>query len=517
MIKNTTIVIFLIFIVLLGIAVTWGLPSAFPSEVDSLAPLSPLAFVGDYSNPNIAEKYPATHQILTLVFYTAVIVFFKVTGQLGILSSSWPFGFTDPSYAFSILILVSRLISVVMATLTIITYEKIFFDEPAGEKKIRIWFSMLLLAGSGIFTYYARTANLDVPYLFWWVFSFVFLWKYIFGEPKTKYLILVAVFSALSIGTKDQAAGLVFGTFVIILLVKPNNKWEGFSAIRSLLLFGAILLITYFLVAVLPQPYRWLEHIKLLSLSSRSVAPFVQFDFSYLGYLNLIREILIYITRIISPLGLLLSCIGTIALINKRQHKELLVLLIPVVVYLGVFVLPIRFVYERFLLPVAYIFIVLAGIGVVSTYKFLKERLSQSWLIGAVISVVIALQFVSGYIPVTYMQVVFDQKKVLANQIENYIPKGSIVMWEGRVTGFPNSNVYENYIFIRPEDYHPDKTFGSVLKAGDMSNVPFILSESPLEDLDGYRLMNQWVYPEWIKRKAFKQLINEYYLYSKIY
>ena len=42
--------------------------------------------------------------------------------------------------------------------------------------------AILLLAGSGAFTYYARVGNFDVPYLFWWSLSLGLLWKYLHTE-----------------------------------------------------------------------------------------------------------------------------------------------------------------------------------------------------------------------------------------------------------------------------------------------------------------------------------------------
>jgi hypothetical protein len=69
-------------IVFYGVGVYWGLPSEFSAAVDSVVPYSPLAFIAEYSRADIAEKYPATHQLLLLPFYVIAFLFLLVTGKL---------------------------------------------------------------------------------------------------------------------------------------------------------------------------------------------------------------------------------------------------------------------------------------------------------------------------------------------------------------------------------------------------------------------------------------------------
>src|SRR5690348_13279055 len=81
----------------------WGLPSITTSASDSIAPLGPLAFAADFHDPNKSYIYPAIHQILLLIVYAAALVGAKLTGAVGSISGTWPYGFHNPTNTFSLL------------------------------------------------------------------------------------------------------------------------------------------------------------------------------------------------------------------------------------------------------------------------------------------------------------------------------------------------------------------------------------------------------------------------------
>lgn len=69
------------------------------------------------------------------------------------------------------------------------------------------WPAAALAATFLPFVYYAKTGNVDVPYLFWFVLSLAFLEAALAGG-KTRDVVGVAVTAALAVTTKDQAYGL---------------------------------------------------------------------------------------------------------------------------------------------------------------------------------------------------------------------------------------------------------------------------------------------------------------------
>ncbi len=494
---------------------SWGLPSEFDSATDSPVPLSPLAFVADYFNPHIAEKYPATHQVLLLPFYGMLLLFWKLKGDIQSISLVWPYGFRDPSQVFSSLIIVSRVISSFMAAATILSLTKLHFKE---FDKASQYFAMILVAGSGVFTYYARVGTVDVPYLFWWAISLVYLSFYIFDYTATiKAIVMSAIFSALSIGTKDQAAGLVLGSGLIILLIQPESGTTPLTRFRHALLFALVTLVAYTIVAVLPQPMRWMNHLRHWTLSSAAITDYIQFDNSFQGHINLLRATVYRLAHVISPVGIAFAVIGLLILIGSHSYRLIAFLLIPIISYYALIIFNIRFVYERFLLPVAFLLVILAGIGVISMLHSLRSK-NRILYCSARFAVILALvyHFISGYLPVTYVQI-FDLKRHLTTAIASYVPKGSTIVWKGKEVNLPNSAVYQNYKLILPEGKGPwAKSVVHVFGPYD-ADFAYILSDNQqLVDQKDAELLHVWRYPDWINRSIpFNLIERQYYLYKR--
>src|SRR5262249_12997044 len=68
------------------------------------------------------------------------------------------------------------------------------------------------------FVFYAKLANVDVPYLFWWMVSLLFLIRALERHRLRDYVGL-GIAAALAVGTKDQAYGLY-------VLVAPLLVWS---------------------------------------------------------------------------------------------------------------------------------------------------------------------------------------------------------------------------------------------------------------------------------------------------
>ena len=492
----------------------WGLPSEFTPAIDSPVPHSPLAFVADYPNPNIAQKYPAAHQILLLPLYGATLLVLKLLGIWKSVSSTWPYGLQYPSAIFSALIIEARMVSLIMSVGILLCIRMIASDALDDWGKL---FSVGLLAGSGVFAYYARVGNFDIPYVFWWFLSFVFLWKYVFqAGNSTRYLVLSALFSAISIGTKDQAAGLVLASGITVLSVRTEVQRKWTDRARHAALFSAVLLSVYAIVAVLPQPLRWLQHVKLYRPSSPSITEFTAFENTLSGHIGLLRETLLCLSNILSPFGIIFSVLGAVYFLQTRRYRETVVLILPFLTYYGMIIFNIRFVYERFMLPVALLSAILAGTGMISFLRYLKQRSLKAHVFGkAGIAAVLCYQFISGYLPVTYVQM-FDMKRELAGSISDFVPKGSSILWAGGTTGLPNANVYEKYELVLPQGHvPPSRSVAHVFKPYE-SKVGYVLSERPINYKSvEYALLNNWKTPDFIKGMIHVPCVIEYYLYRR--
>ena len=285
----------------------WGMPSEFSPAIDAPGPYSPLAFVAQYGNPALSAIYPATHQLVLLVSYAFVLLWLLVTGGLdvGALSAVWPHGFRDPVGAFTALIVVGRAVSAAMGVGIVVSLWRLKFE---GWTRGGAAFAAALMLGSGIFAYYSRTTNVDVPYLFWWVLSFVALWRYALGEGRTRDLVVAGVLAAFAVGSKTQAAGLVLGSGLIVLLLgRESSRWA--ERVRDAFMFAAALVGSYIVVAVLPQPARWLYHVRNYTLTNRAVADAVdQVELTASAWSSLLH--------VMSLAGVALAALGLVYLVR---------------------------------------------------------------------------------------------------------------------------------------------------------------------------------------------------------
>src|SRR6185369_16657039 len=85
-------------------------------------------------------------------------------------------------------------------------------DEVAGV------LAAALLASSVPFAYYAKMANLDVPYLFWFALSLLFFLRAL-RRAQPRDFVLFALAAAAAVATKDQA-------FALYVLTAPFLVWE---------------------------------------------------------------------------------------------------------------------------------------------------------------------------------------------------------------------------------------------------------------------------------------------------
>jgi len=139
------------------------------------------------------------------------------------------------------------------------------------------------------FVYYAKTANLDVPYLFWFAVSLVFYLR-VLQEGSLRDFIWFATFATFSVCTKDQAYGLyLLMPIPIVVEIWRRNREAGQSQPLTRALTDRRLWIAAGTSAVLfalihNVVFNWngfVEHVRLLT-GSGSV-PFRVFEPTFAG------------------------------------------------------------------------------------------------------------------------------------------------------------------------------------------------------------------------------------------
>jgi hypothetical protein len=498
------------------LGVWWGLPSAIAPASDSNAPLGPLSFVAEYRNPDKTYIYPAVHQLLLLPFYAVVLAVCKLAGLIGRVSSVWPYGMTDPSSVFSALILASNLVSLVMGLAVL-----------DGLRRIRPAASYTPMAGiavfalGGVFTYYARVPNMDVPYVFWLVLGFVCLWRFLFdASAGLRWLCISGVCSALAVGTKDQASGVVLGYGLVLLSLSPSGRDGSLrSRARHAAIFAAALLLAYALAAIAPQPQRWWRHV--VFVTSDHVIP--EFAASWRGQTLLLARSLLRLSHILSPVGVALAACGLFALFRDGRRRESVALLLPALAYYVSIIAKVRASEERYLLPIAWFCAVLIGVAVgTALTRSGPSRSAFSRVARLAVAVAVIHQFVWGFVPITWTQM-FDLKRDLARDLPALVASGSPLLITGMVSfNLPNSRVYERYRLMHPpgDRLEPPSTHGEKLFHPYEPDWRFVLVGSPHPILTpkvptDAVLVRAWAFPPWIKAHVHVPCVYEFSLFER--
>jgi 4-amino-4-deoxy-L-arabinose transferase-like glycosyltransferase len=252
--------------------------------------------------------------------------------------------------------MLGRLTSVVMGIGTLIVIAAI--TERYYGRRAAQWAVICCLAFLP-FAFYAKLANLDLPYVFWFVVA-LWCWIKLEADPRPRWYGALGIAAALSIATKDQAYAL-FVLPGIVIAVRALSRY-GLRGLRLVLVAGAASAVAFALAHNLPlNPSGFAAHIDQLT-GLQSNANFRMFPATLAGLWALSKVTMSLITWNIGVPGLLLTLIGLTAATQVRPHPRWL-LLLPMVSYLVLFVGLAGYQYDRFLLPLCVVLPILAGAG----------------------------------------------------------------------------------------------------------------------------------------------------------
>jgi Dolichyl-phosphate-mannose-protein mannosyltransferase/PA14 domain len=236
------------------------------------------------------------------------------------------------------------------------------FDRRSGT------FASLIVAVTFPFVFYAKTANTDVPYLFWMTWSlwlFIRLWR----KGQTLDYVMFGATAALAVCTKDHAYG--FYTLLPLALIGrlAAQQSEGSFTQRLVrgmfdrrLWIGGVASAVVFAVAhnVLFNWTGMVDHFRFITKLSAPFAPTVhrpwQFDRDLVSMsVELIRWSFRWPLFILCVSGL------AVALVSRQSRAMTLWILLPSVSYYITYLRFIGYVYDRFLLGVCIPLAILGG------------------------------------------------------------------------------------------------------------------------------------------------------------
>lgn len=201
----------------------WGLPDARGWAPDELTPSNVVDGLREGFSHGWADRYPPFHFYLLSAIYGPLLVLHKLhVLDLRQLSN------------YTILFTLGRLLSVLMGTAII------YFIYKTGREIMDRSAALAAAALAALIVpleYYAKTVNLDVPYLFWFAASLL-LYVRVLKAHRLKDYVLFAAAAALAVVTKDQAYGLYLLAPIPVILADWKRKRAsrpGLSLARSLL------------------------------------------------------------------------------------------------------------------------------------------------------------------------------------------------------------------------------------------------------------------------------------------
>ena len=193
------------------VALNWGLPAYRSWSPDDMTPVGVLRTA--QQKFMVLPDYPPVHYALLALAYAPYIAFLLVTGGLSNPMPDFPYGLTNPLEALTVLIVLGRLISAAMGV-------GIVYLVYLATKTFVADARVALLAGAAAafnvqLVLFAHLGNVDVPWVFWLAFAFLWFARLV-RDWKPHQAVLLAIGAALSVGTKEVAYAPIVGMGVVL-------------------------------------------------------------------------------------------------------------------------------------------------------------------------------------------------------------------------------------------------------------------------------------------------------------
>jgi hypothetical protein len=331
----------------------WGLPAHWVP--DEARPDSVLGGWSRHFSHGWFDKYPPLHYYVL----TSALSPMLLLQSLGVN--------IDGVVGETLMIVIWRLVSVV-AGMGIVIATCLCGTQAFGRRAGL--FAAAAFAVVTPFVYYSKTANFDVPYLFWFALSLVFYLRLLDGL-RLQDLVLFAATATLAVCTKDQAYALyLLAPPVIVHQMWRVNRQAGLShPLRRALLDGRMAIAAVTAAMLFAAAHNllfnlngFLDHVRLITgPASETYRAFEPTPAGRLGLLrltgHLIEESLGW------PLFLVAAAGGVVAAAARRLRSVAAWLAIPVVSYYVGFINIILYDYDRFVLPICIVLALFAGLA----------------------------------------------------------------------------------------------------------------------------------------------------------
>jgi hypothetical protein len=365
---------------LFAIGVGWGAPGPASWAPDEIGPIDVRTGVQAAFADGWATIYPPFHHAVIAALYLP----FEAALAAGI-------GDPEDVVWSGALLLVARSLSILMAIGIVWLVHRIAFEQ-FGESAAAFaaWITLAMLP----LTYYAKTANLDVPYVFWLTLSMLYFARLFNRTAKPSDFYFFTLFAVVAVCTKDQAYGFYVLPAIYLLmagLLGPRTVARGRPAVTSRRVLGIMAGVAVAAFAILHNlPFNvsgFAEHVRLIA--GPGSARYAMFSNTAGGHVQMALAS-------IRQLGLVMSwpvlaiCVIAVAAAAAKPVQVLLWLLVPCISYYLTFISVVRYHYDRFFLGVGVVLAIAAGWGLARWVAQPRGRTLKLAMIAGVLSYAVA-------------------------------------------------------------------------------------------------------------------------------
>jgi len=336
---------------ILALGLAWGAHQPYSWDADNIAPGPVLRGIAQRFGPGWYSSYGPVPYYLVAMVYIPLLGFFKMTGELGTPSAEYPWGFDHPDASMAALIIAARVVSLLLAIPAAWTLVRAAFPPESGV--LRRWIVPVLLIGSPVFVYYARTTNVDMHYFAWLALGFLLVQR---RESGPAGLAGAGACAVVAVCSKEQAAP--FAAVILATAFFRALFWESRPRVQAIAGLALASAGAYAASWMLPLNLAgWRRHHDFIFHVAK-------YDRAYPLTIEGFRDLggrLLELTPVALGWPAILGL--TFALVFRASWRGLGPRAIACGIYLLGFIGPIGYVYPRFLLPLLLLVIPLAARG----------------------------------------------------------------------------------------------------------------------------------------------------------
>lgn len=421
-------------VALLGAGIHVGLEPWRGWAPDELSPSKVLPGIHAWFSNGWYSLYPPVH------YYALALV----TLPFHLLAER---GFVDVADhdTHALMHLATRALSVLLALLALLA-TWLLARRVVGPRRALL--APLLLLCAPTFVFYAKWANVDMPYVFWLAAAMLAFVMAVETRSIASHAALGAC-AALAVATKDQAWAFFPGAAVVLL-------WQAWTATgarrhgaarlaavardRPLRAGAATAIVVYALGMGIVWNARGAE--RHLALLAGGVADsYRMFPATPAGLLDLAATTLLLVPGTLGPVVAALAAAGfVIAMVDARAHRGLLLLLVFVVSYAVCFLAIAGYVYDRFLLGAAIVAAPFAALGLDSVASLPRRPAARTTLLAA------ALVLASAPVVTLNRDILGDSRRQVERWMQAHLDRDPFVVGTGPKTYLPNLHPFRHVL-----------------------------------------------------------------------